>query len=49
MMGTSYRVHCHPVAPGEEVKDEDMCIIETMPVKSLITNSKESGAIISKG
>jgi len=48
MMGTSYRVPCHPVAPGEEVKDEDMCIIESMPVKSLITYPK-SGAIISKG
>jgi len=48
MMGTSYRVPCHPVAPGEEVKDEDMCILESMPVKSLITYPK-SGAIISKG
>ncbi|TQO36575.1 DMSO/TMAO reductase YedYZ molybdopterin-dependent catalytic subunit [Arenibacter algicola] len=48
MTGTSYKVPCNPVAPGEEVKDEDMCIIESMPVKSLITYPK-SGAIIPKG
>ncbi len=45
MMGSSYRVPCKPVGPGEKVKDEDMCIIESMPVKSLITYPK-SGAII---
>lgn len=48
MEGTSYRVPCTPVAPGEKVKDEDMCIIEAMPVKSLITYPK-SGAIIDEG
>lgn len=48
MTGTAYRVPCNPVAPGEKVKDEDMCIIESMPVKSLITYPK-TGAIISKG
>ena len=37
MTGTSYRVPCKPVAPGSEVPDEQMCIIESMPVKSLIT------------
>ncbi len=37
MMGQSYRVPCKPVAPGTAVADEDMCIIESMPVKSLIT------------
>lgn len=37
MGGKSYRVPCEPVAPGSEVPDEDMCIIESMPVKSLIT------------
>jgi DMSO/TMAO reductase YedYZ molybdopterin-dependent catalytic subunit len=37
MTGTSYRVPCHPVAPGQSVPDEDMCIIESMPVKSLVT------------
>ncbi|MBT8234626.1 MAG: sulfite oxidase [Bacteroidia bacterium] len=47
MGGTSYRVPCSPVAPGEKVKDEDMCIIESMPVKSLITYPK-TGAMISQ-
>lgn len=42
MGGSSYRVPCEPVAPGTEVADEDMCIIEAMPVKSLIT-SPQSG------
>ncbi|MGB5246114.1 MAG: sulfite oxidase [Woeseia sp.] len=37
MLGQSYRVPCKPVAPGAEVADADMCIIESMPVKSLIT------------
>lgn len=37
MTGQSYRVPCKPVAPGTPVADEDMCIIESMPVKSLIT------------
>ncbi len=48
MMGTAYRVPCEPVAPGEKVKDEDMCIIESMPVKSLITYPK-SGAVLKDG
>ncbi|WP_297798230.1 sulfite oxidase [uncultured Eudoraea sp.] len=48
MTGTAYRVPCNPVAPGDKVKDEDMCIIESMPVKSLITYPK-SGAMINKG
>ncbi len=48
MTGDAYRVPCEPVAPGEKVKDEDMCIIESLPVKSLITYPK-TGAIISKG
>jgi DMSO/TMAO reductase YedYZ molybdopterin-dependent catalytic subunit len=37
MTGNSYRVPCFPVAPGANVADEDMCIIESMPVKSLVT------------
>ncbi len=37
MGGFSYRVPCKPVAPGTEVAASDMCIIESMPVKSLIT------------
>ena len=40
MKGQSYRVPCKPVAPGTEVADEDMCIIESMPVKSIITYPK---------
>ena len=48
MGGTSYRVPCEPVAPGEKVTDEEMCIIESMPVKSLITYPK-SGAMLEKG
>ena len=48
MTGTAYRVPCEPVAPGEKVKDEGMCIIESMPVKSLITYPK-SGATIEEG
>lgn len=40
MLGSSYRVPCRPVAPGEPVADQDMCIIESMPVKSLITHPR---------
>lgn len=43
MGGTSYRVPCKPVAPGTKVPDEEMCIIESMPVKSLITYPKTGG------
>ncbi|MBT5924983.1 MAG: sulfite oxidase [Verrucomicrobia bacterium] len=38
MVGTSYRVPKHPVAPGTKVPTEDMEIIQTMPVKSIITH-----------
>lgn len=48
MEAPSYRVPCDPVEPGAKVKDEDFCIIESMPVKSLITYPK-SGAMLSKG
>jgi DMSO/TMAO reductase YedYZ molybdopterin-dependent catalytic subunit len=48
MGGTSYRVPCTPVAPGEKVADKDMCIIESMPVKSLITYPK-TGATLPQG
>jgi DMSO/TMAO reductase YedYZ molybdopterin-dependent catalytic subunit len=48
MTGTAYRVPCTTVAPGEKVADEDMCIIESMPVKSLITYPK-TGAMIEEG
>ncbi|MEP1470531.1 MAG: sulfite oxidase [Halieaceae bacterium] len=37
MGGYSYRVPCEPVVPGAEVAEEEMCIIESMPVKSLLT------------
>ncbi|MBL4704348.1 MAG: sulfite oxidase [Flavobacteriales bacterium] len=46
MGGKSYRVPKYPVAPGTKVPDEDMKIIESMPVKSLITSPK-TGAIVS--
>lgn len=48
MGGSSYRVPCEPVAPGEKVLDENMCIIESMPVKSLLTYPK-TGATIKTG
>jgi DMSO/TMAO reductase YedYZ molybdopterin-dependent catalytic subunit len=48
MTGSSYRVPCHPVAPGTTVPDEDMCIIESMPVKSLITYPR-SGVQVEAG
>jgi DMSO/TMAO reductase YedYZ molybdopterin-dependent catalytic subunit len=48
MTGQSYRVPKRPVAPGSRVADEDMKIIESMPVKSLITAPK-SGGMISLG
>ena len=40
MTGSSYRVPRHPVAPDSVVPAEDMVIIESMPVKSLITAPK---------
>lgn len=40
MTGYSYRVPRHPVPPGTHVPREDMKIIESMPVKSLITFPK---------
>lgn len=45
MEAPSYRVPCKPVAPGTTVKDEDMCIIHSMPVKSLITYPKSGGMV----
>lgn len=40
MTGYSYRVPCEPIAPGATVAEDDMCIIESMPVKSIITYPK---------
>jgi hypothetical protein len=37
MKGMSYKVPKHPVAPGTKVPEEDMRIIESMPVKSIVT------------
>lgn len=37
MLGQDYRMPAYPVAPGAAVQDADMRIIESMPVKSLIT------------
>lgn len=48
MTGQSYRVPCKPVPPGTVVPDDEMCIIEEMPVKSLITFPK-TGATIPTG
>jgi sulfite oxidase len=45
MLGDSYRVPCEAVAPGSKVPDEAMCIIESMPLKSIITYPK-SGAMM---
>jgi DMSO/TMAO reductase YedYZ molybdopterin-dependent catalytic subunit len=48
MTGGSYRMPCEPVAPGADVPDENMCIIESMPVRSLIT-SPRSGSTVASG
>ncbi len=48
MGGSSYKTPCNAVAPGDKVTEENMCIIESMPVKSLITYPK-TGAMISYG
>ena len=48
MGGYSYRVPCEPIAPGSDVPESDMCIIESMPVKSLVTWPK-SGWMLSEG
>ncbi len=45
MKGSSYRTPCKPVAPGAKVNEEDMCIIENMPVKSLISYPKTGATI----
>ena len=40
MGGYAYRVPKYPVPPGTQVPKEDMKIIESLPVKSLITQPK---------
>jgi DMSO/TMAO reductase YedYZ molybdopterin-dependent catalytic subunit len=47
MTGKAYRVPKNPVAPGSKVPDEDMRIIEAMPVKSLVTSPK-SGVVLTQ-
>ncbi|MGB0431169.1 MAG: sulfite oxidase, partial [Bacteroidia bacterium] len=45
MEAPSYRVPCEPVEPGKSVAPDEMCIIESMPVKSLITSPKSGGKL----
>ena len=45
MTGQSYRMPKLSVAPGTKVADEDMKVIEAMPVKSIITYPK-TGAMV---
>ena len=45
MGGKSYRIPKNGIAPGTKVPDEDYEIIESMPVKSLVTFPK-TGAIV---
>ncbi len=45
MKGQSYRIPCDPVEPGTKVSDDQMCIIEEMPVKSLVTYPKTGGIL----
>jgi DMSO/TMAO reductase YedYZ molybdopterin-dependent catalytic subunit len=53
MGGDSYRVPRYPVAPGAEVPMEDFVIIQSMPVKSIIThpatNSQIPGRTVVRG
>lgn len=48
MAPPSYSIPCDPVEPGTSVPNDKMCIIEKMPVKSLITYPK-IGAMIKEG
>jgi len=45
MSGQSYKIPKFPIEPGGKLADKDFTIIESMPVKSLITYPK-SGAIL---
>ena len=47
MTGDSYRMPKYPVAPGEEAPVDEMTIIESMPVRSMITYPK-TGAMFGK-
>jgi DMSO/TMAO reductase YedYZ molybdopterin-dependent catalytic subunit len=48
MTGASYRIPDYPVAPGEKVPTSAFRIIESMPVKSVIT-FPQSGVTLPKG
>jgi DMSO/TMAO reductase YedYZ molybdopterin-dependent catalytic subunit len=48
MTGDSYKVPKYNVAPGDEVPKDDFNIIESMPVKSLIT-TQETGHVVKGG
>lgn len=48
MTGTSYRVPYYNVAPGTKVDKKDFRIIESMPVKSLITTPQTNTTIQSR-
>lgn len=45
MGGQSYRMPAQPVAPGTVVPNENMRIIESMPVKSILTYPKTGASI----
>lgn len=44
MEGFSYRVPRSPVPPGGKAPEEDFAIIESMPVKSIITSPRTNGS-----
>ncbi len=48
MTGHSYRLPAYPIAPGAEIPEADMRVIESMPVKSLIT-APQTGARVKAG
>lgn len=45
MKAPSYRMPCEPVAPGVHPESKDMCILENMPTKSIITMPKSGGTV----
>jgi DMSO/TMAO reductase YedYZ molybdopterin-dependent catalytic subunit len=49
MGGYSYRLPAYPVAPGTEVPEEDMVVMTSMPVKSLITNPVSGSQVSAYG
>ena len=38
MTGTSYRVATNPMVPGSKADDKNFQILESMPVRGIITN-----------